>query len=153
MESYYTLDELVDLEQKGQLRSVSNINYIAQNQVTQAKSHTYQDVHQFDGKLSISTPSIKTFTKEEKELLLSKLLTILQNPLSKLMATKIIADSNMVDGANNINPSDMLASILCSKMTKDIFLLLEEQLADNFMLGQCPMGRTNRMAQIMELVC
>lgn len=148
MADFYTLDELIDLDSRNQLRTVS-INFEQTNKVTQAQGNNFRDVHQYDGQLATKSMEIGSFSSAQKQNFLQKLQKILRNPISKFMADRIMADDGMVDNSNRIKPSDMLAQILSMKMSVDIFLLLEEQLADNMMLGQCPQGRTNRMSQIL----
>ena len=150
MAEFYTLDELIDLDSRNQLRTV-NVNFDQVNKVTQTQGNNFRDVHQYDGQLATKSTVLSSYSQQQKQELLQKLQKILRNPISKFMADRIMMDDGMVDSSNHVKPSDMLAQILSMKMSTDIFLLLEEQLADNMMLGQCPQGRTNRMSQILVL--
>jgi hypothetical protein len=145
---FYSLDELLALKAQGSLKQT-----VVENRTGDAvRTSQFRDVHQYDGKLYIPEPQeCQKYTDDQKKILLKKFLDLLENPYSKHMSIKIICDCSS-DPANNISPSDLLADILARKMSIDIFFLLEEQLSDNFCLGQCLQGRTNRLVQIRNML-
>lgn len=144
---FYTLDDLITLKQKGELKQ-----QVIEKTSKLGSSLSFRDVHQYDGKLYIpETPTHNKYDNQTKKELLEKLLLLLSDNNSKNMAYKIMLDCSS-DPANNVCPSDILADILSRKISLDIFFLLEEQLADNFCLGQCLQGRTNRLVQIRNML-
>ncbi len=149
--TFYTLDELVLLHQKGQLRT-TKVNFEQVNANTKQNASQYRDVHVYDHKQSLPADLTKLcFPPDVKQKLIEKLLLILENPVSIMMARKIMHEK-IFDPVNNIQTDDLLAGILIQKMSIDIFLLLEEQLCDNFLLGQCPQGRSHRLLQIYRML-
>ena len=146
MSIFYTLDELegpLAAARKPQLQAPA---------APQPNPGNFRDVHVYDGKIPASSnPALVSIPAEEKSKLFSKLKTLLIHPLAKVMVDRIQAEDSGIDPANNVRPSDILSSILTRRMSVDIFLLLEEQLADNFLLGQCMQGRTTRLIQILDL--
>jgi len=147
---FYTLDELVQLKQAGHLRQETD--FTRKNEETKQKSGAYRDVHVYDGQLApVESLAQICYPPELKLQLLHKLLYLLTNPVSKDMAVKIMQEQ-VYDGANKIQTDNLFADILSRRMSIDIFFLLEDQLADNFMLGQCPMGRSHRLMQIRRMV-
>lgn len=143
---FYDLDELINLKNlRSSSVSVNNHNNIS-------NSNQYRDVHSYDGKL-VSPPeiNIRLFDYSEKEILFNKLNSILINPRASWMVSKMLQEHELIDYANKIKPSDLLATILTRRFSIDVFLLLEEQLADIALLGQCPQGRSTRLIQFLEL--
>ena len=145
---WFTLVELIRLDQMGRLRT-GVVNFDQSNVRTQQVQASFQNVHQYDG--TLINPVQISYNPDIKRVLLQQLLMILRNPVSRLMAEKILLE-NTVDRANQVSTSDLLADILVRRMTPDIFLLLEEQLADNWMLGQCPQGQSTRLLQIRNML-
>lgn len=145
---YYTLDELCIRAFKGQLKTESTFSKSTQ---TSHSGNAFRDVHVYDGKLSQPSIQIFKFSNLDKQTMSSKIVSILNDQRAKIMATKLLSETNNFDGANNFNTSDIFATVLSRRMTIDILQLLEEQLVDILMLGQCPQGRTTRMLQILEL--
>jgi len=152
MSQFYTLDDLIVLHINGKLRTngLGGVTDFEQkNRETQQKSSQYRDVHVYDGQQE--PINSVCYPPELKAELLRKFLLILENPVAVHMARKIMSE-HVYDSANHLQTDDLLADILIRRMSVDIFLLLEEQLADNFMLGQCPMGRSHRLMQIRRML-
>jgi len=114
-------------------------------------SNNYIDVHVYDGTLLI--PPLISYTESEKCEQIQRLQIKLTNSnaiaMIKLIESCIINKTQEnYDGANKVDASDLLANILSEKYD-DIIDILEEQLEDVFLLGQCPQGRTTRLLQIL----
>lgn len=148
-ERLYTLEELVSLHSENKLRRKSS-DFEKKNAETQQASSSYANVHIFDGSLRY-TPT-GCFEPKYKLSRFTMLDSILLNPRAKAMVAQISANSGNMDYANKIDASELLADILSRKMSIDVFLLLEEQLADNYMLGTCPSGRNVRLIQIYNIL-
>ena len=120
------------------------------------------DVHEFDGSLSINLPNF--FSKEEKLVKMKNLIKSIQdsNALSmlKIIVFDLINESDEKDKIRNknydeynkIDATDILANILSKDIGKEIYKLLEEQLSDMYLLGQCSQGRTTRLIQIWNIL-
>jgi hypothetical protein len=149
---WHSLEELVTLHKEGKLpREIPSEQYIRQ---TQEASSRYINVHSYDGQLGghIGSHKLKSYSVEEKQDRFSKLLQLINNHCSRQMIEQIQRGEGVMDSADNIDASDLLAEILSHKMTIDILLLMEEQLSDNFLLGQCPSGKVVRLIQIYDMV-
>ena len=115
----------------------------------------FQDIHNYDGKLEIYTPS-KKWTISEKTIILKELFEIIPNDfkLAKQGVKLILLDmesdnSKNLDQTNNMDASDILTDItLKIKEGVDILYLLIEQLEDMILTGTCPQGRAIRFYQI-----
>lgn len=123
--------------------------YIPENKESNANAGTFRDVHYYDGqgvsiKLSEEVPS-----REEMKKAFNQLIRVLRNPSAGSMV-HIIYSRNGYDGINKINTDLLLYNIICSYITIDLFYLLEEQLADNYNLGQCLQGVSWRLRQIYQ---
>ncbi len=119
-------------------------------------SNNFRDVHTFDGTLSQHFTATKSFTKEEKKILILKFCDKLQHQLAKNMVRQIVIDldtENNIDKSNNIDSSDVLVEI-CKKVDgSDIDMsFIEEQIIDIAVLGPCPEGRTTRFLQIWQAI-
>lgn len=120
-------------------------------------SNTFIDVHTFDGKLkNIFKPS-REYTVDQKIKMFESLKSKLTNPHSQHMIDIILRDLNVEGGnnfqvENNMDCSDILADIINYKDFDDILSLLDEQLKDTFLLGQCASGKCTRMYQIWKAV-
>lgn len=147
---YYTLDELCIYFFKNEKNEKNDIKNDFKKSACPSAS-TFRDVHVYDGKLNTSSIPISKYSKLEKQTMLSKITFILKDERSKQMASLLLNETENYDNANQVNTSDIFATILSRRMTVDILELLNEQLMDNFMLGQCPQGRTTRLLQILEL--
>lgn len=161
---FYTLDELVALKNENKLTQPTQISFSTQPQ----NSMRFRDVHCYDGKLT-SPPDIhiRHFEMTEKQELFKKLNFILcgnnppcgDNPpcgnsagnRASWMVSRMLSEHDMFDPSNKMTPSDILATILTRRMTIDILGLLEEQLSDIALLGQCPQGRSTRLIQILDM--
>jgi hypothetical protein len=112
-------------------------------------NNNFIDVHTFDGLLKQS----KQFTpvdKDKKISLFQDLIKKLSNPLSIKMVNIMIKD---IDTGLNFQPENNLDSgdIFCAILEKDyteMLSIIEEQLVDIFLLGQCPSGRVTRLLSI-----
>jgi hypothetical protein len=113
-------------------------------------SNTFRNVHTYDNMWKGRYFPTQNWSNENKKTLFQQLLRRLSNPAAKQMVQIIMNDqSQNYDVSNDANASDILADI-CSIPVEDGELqLLEEQLADNFMLGKCSQGRTTRLYQIL----
>ena len=111
---------------------------------------SYKDVHQYDNNIII--PELPLLSPTEKlasiKLLIPKLTDINALRIIHSITNSIInnLDENY-DNINNVDASDILAAIL-KKPYDNIIDILQEQLADIWLLGQCPQGRTIRFIQI-----
>lgn len=146
---FYTLDDLCIHIFKNRNQSKPTISSVSKS--LNQSGQSFRDVHVYDGKLTLPSIQILKFSNLEKATMHSKIVSILNDQRAKIMATKLLSETNDFDGANNFNTSDIFATVLSRRMTLDILQLLEEQLIDILMLGQCPQGRTTRMLQILEL--
>lgn len=113
-----------------------------------------KNVHEYDGKLLI--PELNKFDDNYKITQIKELLPKLTKinavkMLQKIGQAIIIKSDENIDQENNVDASDILANIL-SKNYINIINLLDEQLDDMFLLGQCPQGRTTRLLQILNLM-
>jgi len=152
---FYTLDELVALKNENKLTQPTQTSSSTQPQ----NSMRFRDVHCYDGKLT-SPPDIhiRHFEMNEKQELFKKLNFILcgnKDPpcgnRASWMVSRMLSEHDMFDPSNKMTPSDILATILTRRMTIDILGLLEEQLSDIALLGQCPQGRSTRLIQILDM--
>lgn len=150
MEPYYTLDELIQLSHDGKLRNNSD-NFEKKAQETRQASSGYENVHVYEKRIPKYEPRI-TFDPNYKREVFEKLKSILENPYSKVMVDLFVQGHDIIDHIDGINCSELLADILSRKMTKDIFFLLEEQLADNYLLGTCNIGKSVRLIQIYNML-
>ena len=112
---WFTLVELIRLDQMGRLRT-GVVNFDQSNVRTQQVQASFQNVHQYDG--TLINPVQISYNPDIKRVLLQQLLMILRNPVSRLMAEKILLE-NTVDRANQVSTSDLLADILVRRMTPD----------------------------------
>lgn len=147
---YYTLDELCIYFFKYEKIDDKIVPNVKKGETIVSPS-TFRDVHVYDGKLNTGSISVLKISNLEKQTMLSKVISILKDERSKRMALLLLNETDNYDNANKLNTSDIFATILSRRMTIDIFSLLDEQLMDNFMLGQCPQGRSTRLLQILEL--
>jgi len=114
------------------------------------------DVHNFDGKIKNKYTPINFFNKQEKIELFNSSKSKFYNSQSISMIDIIIRDLDSDNGGNNfqnennMDCSDILSDILSYKDLNYIMPLLEEQLSDNFLLGQCNSGRVIRLFQIWK---
>lgn len=112
-------------------------------------SHLFENVHKFDGKIkNLFTPTT-TYTEEEKLKMFETFKPKLNSPSAKQMLDVLIRDikiktKNIQD---EIDATDILASIITHKDCDELLGYIEEQLGD-ITLGQCPSGRVIRLFQI-----
>jgi len=114
-------------------------------------SDNFQDVHQFDGKIEMPVfPNTHTVEQklEQIKILLPKLTNTSAMLIMQLIIKALIDQTNdNYDDINNIDASDILANIL-DKPYDEMLDIIQEQLEDIWLLGQCPQGRTTRFMQI-----
>jgi hypothetical protein len=116
------------------------------------------NVHNFDGKIKNQYTPINFFNKQEKIELLNNSKSKFSKSESISMINIIIKDIDSHNGGsnfqneNNMDCSDILSDILSYKDLNNIMPLLEEQLSDNFLLGQCNAGRVIRLFQIWKCI-
>ena len=120
-------------------------------------SNNFIDVHTFDGKLNGIFKPVHVYTIDEKKEMFESLKSKLTNPHSQHMIDIMLCDLNVEGGnnfqaENNMDCSDILSDIISSKYLDDILSLLDEQLKDNFLLGQCASGKCTRMYQLWKAV-
>jgi len=111
------------------------------------------DVHTFDGELN--NIFSKKYNIHDKDILFNNFLKELNNHQAILIVKMMIVDMYDPNGENyqienNLDSTDILAEIL-HKDYKDILPILEEQLADITVSGQCPSGRVTRLLQILQI--
>lgn len=147
----YTLPELHELHRRGLLRQPVPPEQLERKvRETQQASQNYANVHIYDGTLKYV--ETKSYSSETKKYLFSLLYDILQYQQAKDMLAMIANDQSVIDHSNHVNASDLLADILSHRMSTDVLLILEEQLVDNYLLGQCPQGKTTRLMQVYDIV-
>jgi hypothetical protein len=119
-------------------------------------SHTqFQDVHQYDGKITI--PDLpQTYSTEEKleqiKILLPKLKRTKSMQMMQLIIKALVENTqDNYDDINKVDASDILAAIL-SKPYDNLLDIMEEQLEDIWELGRCPQGRTIRFIQMYRSI-
>jgi len=114
-------------------------------------NNLFTNVHYFDGKLTnangvnLETIKYSDIEKINKYNILKKKLTQ-QNAIR--MITIIESGNGNYQQENNLDASDLLVNILY-KDYDEILPILEEQLSDMFILGQCPSGRVTRLVSIL----
>lgn len=108
----------------------------------------FTDVHFFDGKLkniNLKTVKYSDIEKINKYNILKQKLTE-ENAIR--MINIIESGNGNYQHENNLDASDLLVNILY-KDYEEILDILEEQLSDMFILGQCPSGRVTRLVSIL----
>lgn len=122
------------------------------------------NVHVYDTHLSsvYDHKSEEKISRADKNQLFTDLNTKLSRPAAKQMVDIISNDMKNADDtgrqslnydpSNNINCTDVLASILIKSNNTDLISLLDEQLEDMYNLGRCPQGRSTRLLQLYVLV-
>ena len=115
-----------------------------------------QDVHVYDGKLIGKFTPIHIFDNDNKTSLFARLISILDDPVSKNMVQLIldgINNTSNYDSTNMIDASDVLVDILMFDDGVDgVLKTLEQQLIDMYQLGSCPQGRVVRLLQIWKAI-
>jgi hypothetical protein len=118
-------------------------------------SNTFRDVHYYDGKLEEPFIPSRQFSIEEKTHLFQSLIKRFQHPIAINMVNLIsqaMGGFANLDNKNNVDSSDVLAEICIKDLDESMIFFLQEQLVDNFQLGQCPQGRSWRLLQIYRTV-
>ena len=119
-------------------------------------SHTqFQDVHQYDGKITIPYFS-RTYSTNEKleqiKIFLPKLTQTKSMQMMQLIIKALVENTqDNYDDINKVDASDILAAIL-SKPYDNLLDIIEEQLIDIWELGRCPQGRTIRFIQMYRSI-
>lgn len=120
-------------------------------------SNKFINVHNFDGKIKNKYIPINCMNKQEKIELFNSIKSKFSIESSSMIDI-IIKDLDNYNGGsnfqneNNMDCSDILSDILTYKNLDDIISLLDEQLSDNFLLGQCNSGRVTRLFQIWKCI-
>jgi len=129
-------------------------------------TNTFINVHEFDGKLSY-TPlenGAKILSVDDKIILIQEFREDLTqycaiSAINLILYTLSKDDSSdNYDPDNKINSADLLVDILILAREKELLSidnlipLIEEQLSDIFLLGQCPQGRSTRLLQIWNIL-
>ena len=111
--------------------------------------NTFQDVHKYDNTWGKNYMPSCNWKESDKEALFLNLITRLTS-VDAIKMVQLIMKGGVenYDVSNNANASDILADICTIPLEKKEISLLEEQLEDNFKLGQCPQGRTTRLFQL-----
>ena len=113
-------------------------------------SNKFMNVHVFDGKIGKGYKRQHTLISTELWLKIANFYEKLTNPIAKQTVKMIMVDRNQnYDPRNDIDASDILADIII-KISDDEVVdgYIQEQIADIFLLGRCPQGRTTRLYQI-----
>ena len=116
-------------------------------------SHSFRNVHEFDGKLRNIFKPTRTYNVKEKQDSFEQLITQLTNPAAISTVRTMINDLKFVNGANfqpenNIDSSDILIELIQYIDNDDVIKGLNEQLADARNLGICNSGRVTRLLQL-----
>jgi hypothetical protein len=113
------------------------------------------DVHTFDGSLKnrFKPQFTSRLSKEEAIERINQVLSSIKDPTAKKCTELILQDTKgNEDHTNQLNALDLLFEVFIlvslTHREKDLMQLLEEQLKDCYLLGQCPQGRTTRLFQI-----
>jgi hypothetical protein len=111
-------------------------------------SHTqFQDVHQYDGKITIPDLPEKYSTEEKLE----QIKIFLPKLMHLIIKALVENTQDNYDDINKVDASDILAAIL-SKPYDNLIDIMEEQLEDIWELGRCPQGRTIRFIQMYRSI-
>ena len=107
------------------------------------------NTHSYDGKLSGKFNDSVPYQKDIFDLWYNKL----TDNNAKIMAKNIEkCIGQNFDDKNNIDALSLLMYIIQQELTDDIFKILEEQLSDTLISGQCAQGRTTRLFQVYNLI-
>jgi hypothetical protein len=125
--------------------------YIPPDHNSQQRVGTFRDVHHYDGQ-GVELKLDPVLNKEELKYAFNCLIRLLRIPAAGSMVHIIYRRSGKqgVDGINGILTDALLYNIICRPITVDLFYLLEEQLSDNYNLGQCLQGVSWRLRQIYQ---
>lgn len=123
--------------------------------VQQTPQQSFQDVHVYD--YTYKESEYKELVSGDKREWMEKLIPLFKNPIAIQGLHLIIANTgtlNNFDATNQKKAEDLLADISYAIHHKDTDLLplLEEQLADMYLLGQCAQGRVTRLWQLRQLL-
>lgn len=135
------IEKLYQLEKERESKNIS----IKPNLFDYSKATQFRDVHVYDRQTdTIPVPKYSTNIQLE---CMQHLKSLLRNPYAINMIN-ILSNRNNLDPANNVDSADLLVWICIHDITPELFLLLEEQLADNGSLGTCLQGSSHRIRQI-----
>lgn len=118
----------------------------------------FRDVHVYDGQLQNIFTQTLTREVNEDDIVehVNDILDKLKSQEAKNCVNLILSQTGNIDNANNVNAFDVLIEVCLllheMKESEDVLNLLDEQLADCYMLGQCPQGRTTRLIQIYQIL-
>ena len=117
-----------------------------QNHLNYNGANNFRDVHVYDNQgADIKLQHIED--PLELKAKFNSLIRLLKAPEAGAMIHTIYARGNF-DGINRVNSQDLLYHIITHYITTDLFYMLEEQLTDNYRLGQCPQGSSWRLRQV-----
>lgn len=116
-------------------------------------THSFINVHEFDGKLrGLFTPS-RQYTQYEKKESFEHLITCLTN-IEAISTVQTMINDLMIENSanfqpeNNIDSSDILMELVQIIDKDDVLNGLTEQLSDAKNLGICNSGRVTRLLQL-----
>ena len=109
----------------------------------------FKNVHVFDGEIRNEYKQQHTFISTDLWLEISNFYYKLTHPMAKESVKMIMVDQeHNYDPTNDMNASDILADIAIKISDEEVDNYIQEQIADIFLLGRCPQGRTTRLFQI-----
>jgi len=132
-----------------------NKEIVNNKQMSEPDPNKFQNVHEYDTKLTNIFQPERMFSKEEKIQMFKNFQEQIQNPAAQEAISAIIRDldtNGNYDPANQVDSSDILVSILDKELDPTMVNILEEQLSDAKNLGLCPQGRSCRLIQVWKSV-
>lgn len=109
----------------------------------------FRDVHTFDRQIETKL-EVPTRTPEFKKKVFELLQQYVSPPAQSML--EIFKGMSNYDPVNGYDAGDLLIYFL-DKASGDWLYFLDEQLSDNFHLGQCVQGRTIRLLSIVNAFC
>nr|QBK85226.1 MAG: uncharacterized protein LCIVAC01_00350 [Iridovirus LCIVAC01] len=132
-----------------------NKEIINNKKMSEPDSNKFQNVHEYDTQLTNIFQPERIFSKEEKIRMFKSFQEQIHNPAAQSAITAIIRDldtNGNYDPANQVDSSDILASILDKELDPSMVNILEEQLSDARNLGICVQGRSTRLIQVWKAI-
>jgi hypothetical protein len=151
----FAKSEINQLEQLNFTTFPPNKTIVNNKQMANPDPNKFQNVHEYDTKLTNIFQSERMFSKEEKIQMFKTFQEQIQNPVARETISVMIRDldtNGNYDPANQVDSSDVLASILDKELDPSMVNILNEQLADAKNLGICPQGRACRLIQVWKSV-
>jgi hypothetical protein len=135
------------------LKEASEKTSVNQEQQSQLEVKTnptnFRDVHTFDRQIETKL-EVPTRTVEFKIKVFELLQQYVSPPARNML--EVFKGMSNYDSVNNYDAGDLLIYFL-DKASGDWLYFLDEQLSDNFHLGQCVQGRTIRLLSIVNAFC